>query len=334
MNFKKYIIYVLLIFSVATFAQQQTLFTNILINQYLYNPAYAGAFKGKEFNMGYRQQWTGFDGAPKTFLLSGYSTFKKKPNMAVGGILTNDRSGLLQRTSLHASYSYHLKITKNVNLGFGVSAGALLYNVKIYDARPYDIDDEFMKNNILNATAFDANAGFYLYSKKFFFGASGQQLANGKIYWSNTVGRLTPHLYAYAGYNFVLDKKKKEWVIQPSALVRFNSPAPYQLEFNLKTIYKEQYWIGGSLRLNSTASFLVGCNINYQFGVAYAYDYTLSELQNYSHGSHEIMLSYKIAAKKRKTASDKVLDADEDELNTIDNSIKSNLKNKKKDEKK
>jgi hypothetical protein len=46
------------------------------------------------------------------------------------------------------------------------------------------------------------------------------------------------------------------------------------------------------------------------------------------------MLSYKIAAKKRKTASDKVLDADEDELNTIDNSIKSNLKNKKKDEKK
>ncbi|MDX2171746.1 MAG: type IX secretion system membrane protein PorP/SprF [Bacteroidota bacterium] len=334
MKLNKYIIYFLLVFSLTSYAQQQTLFTNILINQYLYNPAYAGTFKGKEFNLGYRQQWTGFDGAPKTFVLSGYSTFKKKPYMAVGGLITNDRSGLLQRTSLHGSYSYHLKINKNVNLGFGLALGYVQYNVKIYDAKPYDLDDEFMKNNILNANAFDANAGLYLYSKKFFFGFSSQQIANGKIYWNNTIGRLTPHAYAYTGYNFVIDKKKKEWIIQPSALVRFNNPAPYQLEFNLKTIYKDQYWIGGSFRLNSTASFLVGVNINHQFGLAYSYDYTLSNLQKYSTGSHEFMLSYKIAAKKRKTASDKVLDADEEELNTIDNSIKSNLKNKKKDEKK
>jgi type IX secretion system PorP/SprF family membrane protein len=330
----KYIIYFLLVFSVAAKAQQQTLFTNILINPYLYNPAYAGAYKGKEFNMGYRQQWTGFDGAPKTFLLSGYGTFKKKPYMAVGGLVTNDRSGLLQRTTVHGSYSYHLKINKNINLGFGVAAGYVQYNVKIYDAKPYDAEDAFLKNNILNANAFDANAGLYLYSKKFFFGLSSQQLVNGKIYWSNTVGRLTPHLYAYTGYNFILDKTKKEWVIQPSVLARFNNPAPYQLEFNLKTIYRDQYWIGGSFRLNSTASFLIGANINHQFGIAYAYDYTLSDLQKYSNGSHEIMLGYKIAAKKRKTTSDKVLDADEEELNTIDNSIKSNLKNKKKDEKK
>lgn len=334
MRLNKYIFYLFLVFSVAAYAQQQTLFTNILINQYLYNPAYAGAFKGKEFNIGYRQQWAGFDGAPKTFILSGYSTFKKKPYMAVGGLITNDRSGLLQRTSIHGSYSYHLKINKNINLGFGLALGYVQYNVKIYDAKPYDLDDAFMKNNILNANAFDANAGLYLYSKKFFFGFSSQQIANGKIYWSNTIGRLTPHAYVYSGYNFVIDKKKKEWVIQPSALVRFNNPVPYQLEFNLKTIYKEQYWIGGSFRLNSTASFLMGVNINNQFGVAYSYDYTLSNLQKYSTGSHEFMLSYKIAAKKRKTASDKVLDADEEELNTIDNSIKSNLKNKKKDEKK
>jgi len=333
MQFKKYIFYIFLCAASFTYAQQQTLFTNILVNQYLYNPAYAGAFKGKEFKMGYRQQWSGFDGAPQTFMLSGYGTLKKKPNMALGGLITNDRSGLLQRTSFYGSYSYHLKITAKVNLGFGVSLGAVQYNVKIYDARPYDTDDEFLKDNTLNANAFDANGGFYLYSKRFFLGASSQQLANGKIRWSNTTGKLTPHLYAYTGYNFVLDKKK-EWVVQPSALVRLNSPAPYQLEFNLKTIYKDQYWIGGSLRLNSTASFLIGCNIDRRFGVAYAYDYSITDLQKYSNGSHEVILSYAIAAKKRKTASDKVQDADEDEFNNLDNSIKTNLKNKKKDEQK
>ena len=238
MLFKKYILYLLLFVATANFAQQQTLFTNILINKYLYNPAYAGVYKGQEYNASYRQQWAGFEGAPKTFILSGYGTLKKKPNLAIGGLISNDRSGLLQRTSFYGSYSYHVKINKNVNLGFGLSIGGVQYNVKNYDARPYDADDVYLKSNVLNAYAFDANAGFYLYSKKFFFGFSSQQFANSKIYWENSLGRLTPHLYANTGYNFVLDKAKKEWVLQPSALIRFNRPAPYQLEFNLKTIYK------------------------------------------------------------------------------------------------
>ena len=74
-------------------------------------------------------------------------------------------------------------------------------------------------------------------------GLSSQQLTKGKIYWQNTIGRLTPHLYGFMGYNFVLDKKKKEWVLQPSMLIRYNNPSPYQLEFNLKCIYKEMFWI-------------------------------------------------------------------------------------------
>jgi hypothetical protein len=46
-------------------------------------------------------------------------------------------------------------------------------------------------------------------------------------------------------------------------------------------------------------------------------------------------LKFSKAAKKLKTTTDKVLDADEEEFNNIDNSIKSNLKNKKtEDEKK
>ena len=40
------------------------------------------------------------------------------------------------------------------------------------------------------------------------------------------------------------------------------------------------------------------------------------------------------SAKKKKTVGDKIQDADEEELNNIDNSIKTNLKNKKNEEKK
>ncbi len=330
----KKILYIYVLFiPILFFGQQQTLFTNFINNQYLYNPAYAGVFKGQEYSLNYRQQWAGFSDAPRTAFATGYGTFKKRPNMAVSGIVMNDRLGLLQRTLLYAGYSYHVKLTKKVNLGFGLSVGGSQYNVKIYDAKPYptDLDDPFLRSNILNANAFDANAGAYLYSNKFFLSISSLQFASSKINWNNSVGKLTPHSYISSGYNITLDKKKKEWVLQPSALVRFNAPSPTQLEGNLKLTYKELVWLAGAYRHKSTASLIIGTCISKQFTIAYSYDYATTALQKYSSGSHEIMLKYSKSAKKRKTVSDTVNDADENEFNTIDNSLKTNLKNKKKD---
>jgi type IX secretion system PorP/SprF family membrane protein len=322
-------------------AQQQTQFTNILLHQYLYNPAFAGTMKGMQFNAGYRNQWTGFDGAPKTYMLSGYGTLKKKPAMAVGGLVSNDQLGLINRTSIYGSYSYHLKMNDKWKLGFGVSAGFIQYNVKIYNAKPYDKEDNFLTSSILNANAFDANSGFYLYSKKFFFGVSGQQLPSSKIHWSNTIGRLTPLFYVNSGYTFTLDKKKKEYTLQPSVLMRFNSPSPYELEYSLKFAYKNMLWVGGSFRhaktntalgkkwQNNSFCALLGVTVSKQFTLGYSYDIALSNIRKYNNGSHEIMITYTIASKKG-IVKDKVQSADEDELNTIDNSMKTNIKSQKK----
>jgi type IX secretion system PorP/SprF family membrane protein len=322
-------------------AQQQTQFTNILINQYLYNPAFAGTFHGMQFNAGTRLQWTGFDGAPRSYMASGYGTFKKQTGMAVGGMVLNDQMGLLNRTSLYGSYSYHLKLNDRWKMGFGLSLGFVQYNVKVYNARPYDKDDQFLSSSILNANAFDANAGFLLYQKKFFFGVSGQQLPSAKIHWDNTIGRLTPHFYVYTGYNFVLDKKKKEYTLQPSVLFRFNNPAPFEIEYNLKCTYKSMLWIGASFRHAKTVSAinkqyqnnalcgLLGITISKQFTLGYSYDMAINNLRKYNNGSHEMILSYTIFSKKG-VVKDKVQAADEDELNTIDNSMKTNIKSQKK----
>lgn len=323
------------------YAQQQTQFTNILLHQYLYNPAFAGTMKGMQFNAGYRNQWTGFDGAPKTYMLSGYGTLKKKPNMAIGGLVVNDQMGLINRTSIYGSYSYHLKLNDKWKLGFGVSAGFIQYNVKIYNAKPYDKEDNFLTSSILNANAFDANSGFYLYSKKFFFGISGQQLPSAKIRWSNTTGRLTPLFYVSSGYTFTLDKKKKEYTLQPSILMRFNTPSPYEIEYNLKFAYKNMLWVGGSFRhaktntnlgkkwQNNSFCAMLGVTVSKQFTLGYSYDIALSNIRNYNNGSHELILTYTIASKKG-IVKDKVQTADEEELNNIDNSMKSNIKSQKK----
>lgn len=311
-------------------AQQQTVFTNILLNQYLYNPAYAGVDTGTTFTGAYRNQWVGFEGAPKTYAFSGYGNFKKRPNMTAGGLVTTEKMGLLQRTSFYGSYAYKLKINKKYAISFGLSAGAVQYSFKGYDARPYDADDKFLESPTANGMAFDANAGFYFYSKKFFLGASDQQMPNSKIHWNNTQGKLTNHFYAYTGYNFNLDKKS-EWIIQPSILARINSPSPYQLEYNLKLMYKSMIWLGASYRERSALGGLLGVKIDNRFTFGYSYDFTLSKLSNYSSGSHEIVLSYYIPFKKKKSKSEKEQDADEEELNKIDNTLKTNLRKKEGD---
>lgn len=299
------------------------------MNQYIYNPAYAGVEDGTQFNLGYRNQWLGFDGAPKTLMLSGYGKFKKKPNMAAGGIIMTEKIGLLQRTSFYATYSYHLKINKKAAINFGLGVGGIQHKVRVYDARPYDKDDSFLGSDVLRAMAFDANAGFYFYTKNFFLGFSDQQMPSAKILWDNSTGKNTNHFYSYAGYSYHFDKA---WVVQPSVLVRSNSPAPYQVEYNAKVIYDEMIWAGASYRHKSSLCFMLGCRIDKQITFAYSYDLTLSALNKYSTGSHEIVLSYLIPFKKKKSKSELMKDADEEELNKIDNSLKTNLKSKKKKE--
>lgn len=310
-------------------SQQQTLYTSYLMNQYIYNPAYAGVEDGTQFNLGYRNQWVGFGGAPKTLMLSGYGKFKKKPNMAAGGILTTERNGLLQRTSFYGTYSYHLKINKKAAINFGLGIGGVQHKVRVYDAKPYDKDDNFLSSDVLNAFAFDANAGFYFYTKDFFLGFSDQQMPNAKILWKNSTGKNTSHFYAYTGYNIHLDKN---WVIQPSVLLRTNSPAPYQFELHTRVIYDEMIWAGLSYRHKSSSSFMLGCRIDKQLTFAYSYDISLTDISRYSAGSHEIVVSFLIPFKKKKSKSEQVKDADEEELNKIDNSVKTNLKSKKKKE--
>lgn len=342
MKLKSLLIIVLLFMSLFNgMAQQQPQYTNFLMHQYLYNPAYAGSIQGMQFNAGYRNQWTGFDGAPRTFVGSGYGTLKKKTNMALGGLISNDQAGLLNRTSMYGSYSYHLKINDKWKLGVGVSAGFVQYNVKVYNAKPYDKDDNFVSSSILNANAFDMNTGLLLYHKKFFFGLSIQQIANSKINWDNTIGKLTPHSYIYAGYTFPLDKKKKEYMLQLSVLARYNKPSPLEMEYNAKVTYKSILWIGSSFRhartntdiskkyQNNSFCFLAGVTISKQINVGYSYDIAMSNIRKYNNGSHELVITYTIASKKG-IPKDKVQSADEEELNNIDNSMKTNIKSQKK----
>ncbi len=320
---KKIFIYIVLfvgIASVKVFSQQMPLFTNYVLNAYAFNPAVVGSNNYVQANMNYRNQWTGFEGAPKTYMASLYGPFKKSTKVAFGGMITADVTGLLQRTGGYLTYAYHLKINDSWKLGMALSAGAMQYRVRLYDAKIYDKDDQVLTGSLLSKIAYDFNAGLYLYRKNAFLGVSAYQVDN-KVDFTNSHSRLTPHIYALAGYTYRVNKK---FSVQPSTLIKYNAPVGVQPEFSLRAIYMKQFWAGVSYRMNDAYSIMIGGVCLERISIAYAYDVPFSGIKKYTGGSHELMITYSWVKTKKQH------DADEEEFNTIDNSFKSNLKNKKK----
>jgi type IX secretion system PorP/SprF family membrane protein len=318
-----YLILLAFVESISLFAQQMPLFTNYLFNPYVYNPAVAGSKPYVQANMNYRNQWMGFEGAPQTYMASIYGPLRKNKNVALGGMISTDLTGLLQRTSGYFTYAYHVKLNDKWKLGMGLSAGAMQYRVRLYDVRAYDKDDELLTGNLLTKIVFDCNAGLYLYRSNFFFGLSAYQAANNKVDFTNSQSRLAPHLYAMAGYTIRVNKK---FDLQPSVLVKQTDPVPVQPEFSLRAIYQKIFWIGASYRMDDSYGFMIGAVCKERISIAYAYDLPFSGLHKYNGGSHELMLCYSFVKTKKQQ------DLDEEEFNNIDNSFKSNLRNKKKSE--
>lgn len=287
-------------------AQQLGIYTNYLLNEFYYNPAVAGSRDVYLANVNYRNQWTGFNEAPRSYMASFYGSWRNRRKVGLGASVVGDRSGLTQRTGAYLTYAYHFAFTEKLRLGLGVNAGYLQYRVRLYDVRVVDNGDDMLTGNVLNANAPDVNAGFYLYHDNFWLGASGFQLLNNKLKFPNSASRLVPHYYAMGGVNIKLGKKN---VVQPSFLFRYNAPVPFQVDASLRWLYDKKFWLGFTYRTDDAYCVMVGFNYKDHFNIGYSYDYTFGGLQKYSSGSHEIWLSYTINKKK------KTLEEEDEEIN-------------------
>lgn len=73
---------ILLLFSMLinkiNIAQQLPINTNYVLNNYAYNPAVAGSKPHAVASVNYRNQWVGFQDAPKTYMVSLHSTVGKQ----------------------------------------------------------------------------------------------------------------------------------------------------------------------------------------------------------------------------------------------------------------
>lgn len=306
-----------------TLAQQEVVYSNFLLNKYYYNPAIAGSEQGQLINFGLRKQWAGFEGAPFSVHADFYGSIKDRQKMGYGASIISENMGITNRFGVYLNYAYHVRLSKKIKLGLGVKPGYLQYTARLYKAKLADQEDATLNGTQYGASAFDINFGFNLYSKRFFvMGAMNHLLGKDFKYAAYNLN-LRHHFNFIAGYNFlfVSKKSKKEWTLQPSVMIKYVKPIPVQFSFMLKTEYEHKYWLGLIYRSDAAIGINVGATFFKNFSIAYGYDYSIGGLGNYQHGSHEIILSYRIKNKKHellekdKALNKSIMEENKDSMN-------------------
>lgn len=295
---KKYLIIVGILAAKFSFAQHYPMFSQYFFNDYVINPAVAGTTEWYDVRSNHRYQWVGLTDAPRTFTLSAYGP-NKKFNMGYGGMIFTDNVGPTRRTGFQFSYSYHLKLSKEIKLSLGLSAGMLQFMIDGHKIITHDPGDAVISNGLQWAMTFDSQFGFYLYHKKWYVGGTVPQLMRSKLYFfSNqfeTGSRLWHHYMLTGGYRFDMGD---DFQIEPSLLVKYVKPIPVQFDFMARLIYKDQVWLGASYRTMDAVSLMIGYKYKNYLSIGYSYDITNSNIKNYSTGTHEIMLGIRFTKDK------------------------------------
>lgn len=287
---KKILAFTAVIFSLMLSAQQTPHYSQYTINDYVMNPAIGGKnnyFLGMSAN---RYQWGGITDAPRTYILSVHGPLKWD-HMGVGGQLFTDIVGPTRRTGFYMSYAYHTPLKENLTLSFGVNAGILQFMIDGQKITLHDPGDLTLVNALQSVLVPDFSAGFYLYNDRFWVGGSCLQIQQNRLkffdYMSNTTSVLNRHFYFMAGYRQPLGEDFK---LEASALGKLVSPVPFQFDAGLRAIYKEKVWVGGSYRHLDAFSMQMGFFWR-DLQLSYAYDFTTTNLGNYSTGTHELILA-------------------------------------------
>jgi len=282
------------------YSQQLTYNSHYMLNQYLINPAAAGTKAYMPISTSFRQQWAGFNDAPRTQMLSVNSPIGE--NMGVGGIIYNDITGPLRNIGFEGSYSYHLKVNDASKLAMGLSISLTQHVLDGSNFILNNTNDQVLNGATQKSFNPDGSFGLYYYSEKGFLGISVPQLIENKLKFGDNIeelNRQVRHYYLSGGYKFPMGD---HLALEPSVLLKYTIGSPFQFDVNTRLFYKENLWTGISYRHDESVVSMVGIQRD-EFMIGYAFDYTLSSIRNYSAGTHELYLEYQLPVKKKATVS-------------------------------
>lgn len=295
-------------------AQQDPQFSMYMFNGQYLNPGYVGSKGFADVTAIYRNQWAGFgEGAPQSANVGLHTPFKKQ-QYAAGVLVGYDRLGYTNMMNLMGQFAYRIPIKKST-LSMGVQAGFNHYNDGRSSAILIDANDRVFSDDIRLYVP-NVGAGLYLYNERYYIGVSLPHILNMSISEklsnrasNDNFARQYRHLFATAGV--VIGKDEATVKFKPSVMMKYVQGLDKKIpdfDLNASFLFVDRFWLGASLRAGGDRvgpyfSDIVGIfemMVTQQIRLGYSYDYVLSDIGQFTHGSHEVMFGYQFGYQKKK----------------------------------
>ena len=282
---KQIFILIVFFFTLEGYAQQNN-YNHAYYSPLIYNPALAGDQGEIKIIALSSRQWVGSENAVSSTMITGGLPLAK--HLAIGARLSSDKVGLINNTAASMILAYHLRLSAESNLSFGLSTGAAKTALGTSDLNAADGDDQLLGSIGLNETGFQGGFGLSYRNKRLDLGISSPSLISKKSTVSRFLLKNGKQFILSGGYKFPVGQV----LLAPRAIFRTQNEFQGKLETMMTFYLKESFWLGGLYRFSYGPAFYGGFNIGKSFKVGYAYALGPGSATAVVNGTHEIFLSY------------------------------------------
>lgn len=281
------------------YAQQEYSFSHFAQANSFFNAGATGTSETANITGLFRKQWAGFNGSPLTGGIS-YDHPLQEYNMGLGGFIFSDKIGETIMTNVVANYSYHLKLDDKHHIGMGAAVGADFISTDFDRLVYWDNQDQVFsgKQSIVVPRA---GIGFHFYSKDYYVGISAPRLLTFNDKNNVSINRdnmpsLVSHYYLTGGYTFHLND---QFDLKATTLGKYTPNVIVQGDINATVIWDKTVGLGVGYKSLGFATINLIYTYDKVVSIGYAFDFTLTQMRNYSKGSHEVMITYNLPTKSK-----------------------------------
>jgi type IX secretion system PorP/SprF family membrane protein len=288
------------------------------------NPGFTGITPQQRAVFNHRVQWPNLPQAFVTYAAS-YDIFVEELRSGFGVLLTTDKMGSAgwRTTMFNFLYSYKVKLTENLVFSPGLyfaygTNGIDRTRLRLGDGLEFERDGQYYsidpdQDKIGRQSYFDTGAGMLLYTRKMWLGFAMSHLNQPNLSVLGDVSRLPMKGNVHLGMRLNLSEgglnpsTYRISYLTPSVMFRWQGKSFTQMDMGINyhidpvsvgIWYRGKPWqktVNNSVAQDA-AILQLGLYMK-NLTIGYSYDFTISEIQTTSGGSHEISLVYEFSAK-------------------------------------
>jgi type IX secretion system PorP/SprF family membrane protein len=292
---KALLILISLLPGIAAIAQQTPLSENYFMDRYSLMPSYAGNFNQKYLVAGYRSDWSGITGGPKTLRFTFNDAASFMNNAGYGARLVFDKAGIFNQLYIMGSYSYKVKLVEDHFLMFGLSMGIYHNTINLtdyYNDPDFTIDPSLVSLDVKSKIKFMSDFSVLYNWKNLETGFLFSNMSFGDASYEDVALKYNPlanfQLHATYQYEFAAD-----WSVAPLMILRGGKNIKSQFELAAQVSYLKRVWGSLTFRDPGILGFGIGGEVIKGLRLAYNFNFATNVIMG-AFNNHEVALGINV----------------------------------------